>query len=111
MKTTHNLPFEEAGHFFEKYGGHDGYEWKNFRVGTCEGLWTQKDGAYHILAVENREPHNGHLDDVFEWFMASAERDGFKLIVHEIMNPAMGRILLRRGFTPVFGTRNFQWNP
>lgn len=107
MTTTHNLPFEVSDHF-NVVGLDDGYGWRGFRIGTCEGLWTEKGRCYRILALMNREPHNGHLEDVFEWFMHSAKRDGFDFIVHEVMNPAMGRLLIRRGFIPVIGTNNFK---
>lgn len=110
IRTIHNLPFE-ASDYFQHYGIDDGYGWKGFRIGTCEGLWTEKGRCYRILALMNKDPHNGHLDDVFQWFMYSCKRDGFPLVVHEVMNKAMGRILLKRDFLPVFGTKNFKWWP
>jgi hypothetical protein len=110
MTTTHGLSFEVSDHF-QSYGLDDGYAWQNFRIGTVEGLWSNKNGAYRILAIENKEPHNGHLTDFFEWFQHAAKRDKLPLIVHEVMNMTMARILLKRGFVPVVETSNFQWTP
>lgn len=107
MRTTHNLPFESSDHFRAPIN--DGYPWKGFRVGTVEGLYCEKERTYRILAIENKVPHNGHVEDVFQWFKASATRDGFPIVVMEVGNPIMARILIREGFMPVFGTRDFKW--
>lgn len=106
VQTTHGLAFEVSDHF-SVIGLDDGYAWKGFRIGTCEGLWSGKGNAYHILAVQNKEPHNGHLNDVFEWFEHSCKRDGRPLRVLEVGNPVLARILLKRGFIPQFGSNNF----
>lgn len=110
MTTTHGLSFEVADGF-RVIGLDDGYAWQNFRIGTVEGLWSNKRGAYRILAIQNKDPHNGHLTDLFEWFQHSAKRDRMPFVVHEVGNPAMARILLKRGFLPVVGTKDFQWTP
>lgn len=109
IRTTHGLTFEVSDHF-KVLGMDDGYGWMGFRIGTCEGLWTQKVGAYRILAIQNKEPHNGHLEDVFEYFEHACRRDKMPMVVHEVNNPALARILLRRGFLPIFGTKEFKWD-
>lgn len=99
FKTTHNLPFESAPwltpHFIR------------FRVGTCTGLWTSENKTYDILAIENAEPGNGHLNDVFEWFENSCKRDGKKLRVLEVWNKGFLKHLVeKRGFSLIEGTEN-----
>lgn len=92
FKSTHNLLFEVAPHFMP--------EFRNYRVGTCNGIYTWSDKAFIILAVVNDEKGNGHLDDVFEWFENSCRRDKRDLIVAELMNERFARYLItKRGFT------------
>lgn len=99
FKTKHDLPFEVA-------------EWKplpqfkaagnfiRFRVGTCHGLWQSTETAYEILVIVNDNKHNGHLDDVFQWFENSCKRDNKKLIVLEVWNKKFKQHLIdKRGFS------------
>lgn len=96
FKSTHNLPFEVA-------------EWhdpgfKLFRVGSCEGMWSSDSKSYIIVAITNNEPHNGHLNDCFEWFENSCKRDKKSLKVVEIMNvDFMFHLINKRGFKKISG--------
>jgi hypothetical protein len=92
IKTTHNLDFEVAPPEFIN---------SRFRVGTCTGLWGSTDDSYYILAVVNNKKHNGHLQDVFEWFEYSCKRDNRNLIVLEVWNRDFYKHLIRRGFIPL----------
>lgn len=92
FKTTHDLPFEVATWYLSS-------DFKRFRIGTCEGLWRSTDDSYDILAVDNGEIGNGHLNDVFEWFEHSCRRDKKVLRVLECMNKRFETHLIeKRGF-------------
>lgn len=92
IQTKHNLSFESAEWAFES-------SIKLFRVGTCEGQWCSIDDAYCIISVVNGVMHNGHLDDVFEWFEHSCKRDNKNLIVLECLNNLFYHHLLqKKGF-------------
>ncbi len=72
----------------------------NFRVGTCEGLYSWNDKQYIIVAIVNNQPSNGHLSDVFEWFENSCRRDKKDLVVAELMNERFAiHLITKRGFT------------
>jgi len=99
MTTAHNLAFEVA-------------EWpadeilkqglKLFRVGTCNGLWRSTETDYEILVIDNNQPGNGHLEDVFEWFTRSCKRDNKSLAILEVMNDRFKKHLIqKRGFVPL----------
>lgn len=95
IKTTHNLNFEMAPSI---YGDMNAM----FKVGTCEGLFGCTADSYYILAITNKFPGNGHLNDVFEWFEHSAKRDKKNLLVLECMNDLFYKHLLsKRGFVPL----------
>lgn len=81
MKTIHNLIFEVAPW---EYDLGDGFI--RFRVGTVTGLFRCTVDEYQILALVNHEKHNGHLEDVFQWFMASCKRNKKQLAILEIWN-------------------------
>ncbi len=98
FKTTHNLPFMVAEYpcLFLESGE---LPWISFKVGTCEGLWRVLPGAYQILAPINHKKGNGHMDDVLEWFEYSCKRDGYDLVILELMNSAFEKHLIeKRGF-------------
>jgi len=92
MKTTHNLQFEVA-------------RWpigdiKMFRVGTVEGIWDCDDKEYRIIAITNKEPGNGHLNDTFQWFEESCKRDNRSLRICELWNKRFkNHLIKKRGFT------------
>jgi len=74
-------------------------EWNQFKIGTCDGLWKAENKAYQILAIYNEMPGNGHLIDVFEWFESSCKRDGYSLIILEVLNERFkSHLITERGF-------------
>lgn len=98
MVTKHNLPFESRP--WESMLGVD-ENFMQFRIGTCEGLWSSTDKTYDILAITNNQPGNGHFDDVLEWFESSCKRDGKSLRILECWNKHFKMHLIRkRGFSP-----------
>lgn len=95
IKTTHNLDFCWKPSVYN-FGGSDH---KEYKVGTCHGQWGSTFDSYYVLSVINREPGNGHLDDVFEWFEHSAKRDGKNLMVLDCENQRFyNHLLAKRGF-------------
>lgn len=99
METTNKLEFEVAPHL----GVNDPTkQWVKYKVGTCHGLWRSKESAYEILAIINEEPHNGHFNDVFEWFEHSCERDNKNLLIRQVWNrPLKQHLIEKRGFKEV----------
>lgn len=95
MTTTHNLIFESKP--WERDPS-----MQKFRIGTCGGLWGSNDFCYYILAIDNEQPGNGHLDDVFEYFEASCIRDDRNLLVLQCMNKSFyDHLINKRGFVAV----------
>jgi len=102
LTTTHALDFEAAPYpqFFE------GEHWDRYRVGTVEGLWSVDEENYLILSFINKQPNNGHLDDVLEWFEHSARRDGKNLKILQVVNLRFKRHLIaKRGFKKIEGNK------
>ena len=94
IQTTHNLDFESCVWDINPL-------YNLFRIGTCEGQWFALDKAYCIIAIINKQPGNGHLDDVFEWFEHSCKRDGKALMVLEFFNDRFKKHCIeKRGFRP-----------
>lgn len=92
FQTKHKLDFEVAPWAVDP-------NYQRFRIGTCNGLWGVTDDAYLLLAIKNNLPGNGHLEDVFEWFEHSCERDNKDFIIQEIWNSGFGKNLFsKRGF-------------
>lgn len=94
--TTHKLDFEAAYSPYDIFGdnGH-----KMYRVGTCDGQWGSTKDCYFILSILNKQPGNGHVQDVFEWFEFSCKRDNKNLLVLECMNERFyNHLLSKRGF-------------
>lgn len=95
VSTTHKLDFKCRPWHFD-----DGYV--NFRVGTCGGLYRCDGNVFRILAIDNKEPGNGHFEDVLQWFEHSCKRDGYSLQFMEIMNPRFKKHLIeKRGFADI----------
>jgi len=100
MITTHALEFE-ARPWEPSLSIRGQRDYAEFRVGTCEGLWSTIDDAYQILVITNHAPGNGHLTDVFEWFENSCKRDGKHLRILEVWNQGFRKHLIeKRGFKP-----------
>ena len=96
FQSSHGLYFEVAPWLAPMF--------KRFRIGTCEGLWAVNNESYDILAIDNKEKGNGHLEDVFEWFENSCKRDNRDLRVLEVWNKKfMKHLIEKRGFTDIGG--------
>jgi len=93
FKSQHNLLFEVAPYHMQFC---DDIEWKLFRVGTCQGLWTSIPSSYDILAIDNMELNNGHLNDVFQWFERSCKRDKKSLRILEVWNKRFKKHLIEK---------------
>lgn len=90
--NTPAIPFESTSETYR------GGSFKQFRVGTCDGLWQATDEAYEILAVVNRNKGNGHFKEAMLWFEQSASRDQKKLRILEVWNVRLAFMLRRNGF-------------
>ncbi len=104
FQSKHKLDFEVA-----PYENNIDPEnnWLRFRIGTCHGLWASTNHTYDILAIDNTDPGNGHLDDVFEWFENSCKRDKRHLRVLEIMNqPFKMHLIFKRKFKVIGNSDN-----
>jgi|SRR5882757_3099554 len=101
--TTHNLSFEVAPYGISHalnavWPDSDDTIFDAFRVGTCEGLWSATENTYDILAIINNSPGNGHLEDVFEWFEHSCQRDERDLRVLHCHSRFWKYLIEKRGF-------------
>lgn len=103
--SKHKLVFEVGPWDMAKFfPAKENYQ--RFRVGTVEGLFGFDDDNYYILALQNNELHNGHFDDVLEWFENSCKRDKKNLVIQEVWNPSLKlHLIKKRGFS-VMGKDN-----
>jgi hypothetical protein len=102
--STNNLDF-----YAGEYNGIDPEmdKYEQFRIGTCTGLWNCTNNNYDILSVINDKPGNGHLQDVFDWFENSCQRDNYNLRLLEVSLPWLREMLIYKyGFVPELGTNN-----
>lgn len=96
LVTQHKLDFETAPFWFNRKGEPLNIR---FRVGTCHGLYCSTERTYDIIAIENSEKGNGHLEDVFQWFENSCKRDRKNLRVVAILNNKFrNHLISKRGF-------------
>ena len=94
FQSSHSLDFEVADWIMGPY--------VQFRIGTCHGLWNATANSYDILAIDNKEKGNGHLEDVFEWFENSCKRDNRDLKILEVWNQDFKQHLIeKRGFVDI----------
>ncbi len=98
MVTEHKLQFEVAPYHLNV---DPDITWQMFRVGTCEGLWSHDDKSYMILAIENKQPGNGHFTDVLQWFEYSCRRDKRSLKIMQVWNSRLKRHLINKGFKDI----------
>lgn len=95
FKSSHNLAFEDAP--WERSN-----DFRRFRIGTVEGLWSCDKKSYNILALVNNDLNNGHFNDVLEWFEMSCKRDRRTLKILETWNPRLKKHLIgKRGFKDI----------
>ena len=94
FRSTNNLPFEIAPFYTPDV--------TRFRVGTCNGIFSFDSDNYIIIGVSNDKQGNGHLQDVFDWFENSCQRDKKNLMVAEIMNRQfMKHLIEKRDFVAI----------
>lgn len=85
--STHKLPFEAAPwEFNDLLPVSPDSPILRFRIGTCEGIFFSDKESYTIIAIDNKYPGNGHLQDVFDWFENSCKRDKKSLRFVDIIN-------------------------
>jgi hypothetical protein len=97
--SEHNLDFLVADYHLQLSSKEI---WKLFKIGSCEGLWTMDDESYKILAISNNIPHNGHFNDVLQWFGHYAKKHGRTLKFLEVWNPKLKEHLInKRGFKEI----------
>ena len=97
FKSKHNLKFEAAPY---ESNLDPNINWMRFRIGTCEGLWCATETSYKILAIENKDKGNGHLEDVIQWFENSCKRDKKSFEILEVWNEGFKNHLINKyGFT------------
>ncbi len=110
FKTKNNLEFLVAQSPYDTIvrGLVGGPAHQLYKVGTCEGQWGSTGDSLFILSVLNKDPGNGHLDDLFEWFEYSAKEHSMNLMVLECENERFyDHLLSKRGFIALdAGKRN-----
>lgn len=85
-------PFESTTEYYK------GSDFKQFRVGTCKGLWRATDESYEILAVVNDNKGNGHFKKALWWFEQSCIRDDKTLRIKECFNPFLAFQCWKHGY-------------
>lgn len=91
-------PFEDGGLYVNAaLPNWDG--WRNYRVGTCIGLYRDAGDAYEVLSIINSKPGNKHLEATFAHFYTSCKRDKRDFVIREVMNPKLATKLVKMGFT------------
>lgn len=72
--------------------------WRDFKCGSCRGVYRVENGAFEILAVHNTKK-NKSFDAVLSWFEKSATRDNMKIVFLEVGNEKLEMKLRRLGWT------------
>lgn len=95
IDTEHHLDFLAADY----PGPFNDHSQKAYKIGTCNGLY-KIDGKFMILiAINNDNPGNGHLNDVFQWFEWAAKEAGMPLMIVAFMNERFyNHCINKRGF-------------
>ena len=104
FKSTHNLTFYDAPSamslLLNSLNPGKEFEpeelYRQYKIGTCHGLWNCVNKCYVILAIMNDEPGNGHFTDVLEIFENSAKRDGYSVLIKEIWNRRLEKHLIEK---------------
>lgn len=101
IQTKHNLDFFARPWYRDE-------NFAEFKIGTCNGLYTVDETTYSILAIENTCKGNGHFEDVIQWFEHSCRRDRKNLMFLEVWNDKFATHLsTKRGFELQDGTCNY----
>lgn len=94
--TKHKLDFE-AKPFHIQFKGHPTN--MCFKVGTCHGMYVITKNSIDIIAIQNDEKGNGHLEDVFEWFEFSCKENKLNFRILAFLNEKFKEhVLSKRGF-------------
>ena len=71
-----------------------------YKVGTCHGQYTFTKKGIELISVINDSPHNGHLNDVFEWFEYAAKTQNLNLYIRGFLNNRFrNHCITKRGFS------------
>lgn len=98
FKTTNGQDFFSAP--YARPWNFDNYQ--QFKIGTMFGLWKWEKDNFVILAIQNDKRHNGHLEDVFDWFMCSAVCAQVPLVIRSVDNKRFLKHLIeKRGFVQI----------
>lgn len=98
FKSTHNLPLEVAEYHIQIDPSR---VWKKFRIGTVEGLWSSTPYSIDVLAIDNKQPHNGHFNDAMEWLEYCCRHEKRNLRFLEVWNMELKiHFITKRGFFP-----------
>lgn len=101
--TAHKLNFETAD-YEKNVLGEQQLKW--FKVGTCRGMCTTDKAYIVVIALVNDSKHNGHLEDVFQWFEFSAKNIKKDLMFIVENNEDFKKHLIgKRGFTDAGGSK------
>jgi len=97
MDNKLTVPSFEDGGIWNNQFNEDA--WRNYRVGTCTGLYRCTETNYEILCIYNETPGNRHVEAMLAHFYASCKRDKRNLIIKEVFNKHLSDKLLSMGFT------------
>ncbi len=90
FRSTNNLKFKTAP--FVK--GDNKTNLLKFRCGTCNGIMDTLPLSVDIIKVENAQPYNGHMRDVFEWIIEYARLEKKPLVIKNVKGAGFKQKLL-----------------
>lgn len=89
----------------EKYAvGMRAKGWRQFRFGTCHGLFRHKPKWFEIMAVDNQVKGNLHYGYLLDHLEVTARKSGQGLRIYDMNNPKLRDFLLDAGW------RMEEWN-
>jgi len=97
MDSIKTPPFEDGGLWGHPFN--IGEDWRLFRVGTVNGIYRDGNNTYEVLAIQNDEPGNKHVEAAFAYFFTSCKRDKRDFIVRQVWNIGLAAKLSKMGFT------------
>ena len=74
---------------------------KEWFYGTCQGQYFIRDKKLILLAIINKEPHNGNFALCIEYFKSKAKEKHYDLVIGELMNERLYNHFLNLGFEPI----------
>lgn len=70
-----------------------------FEVGSCKGVFFTDDKYFNILAIENKEPHNGDFEKAMKWFYIEANKSNLGVRFCELLNTRFKlHLITKKGF-------------